>query len=110
MLVPSGYGTFEIIVDGAGPEEIESLIELADERGLAAEDWSANIRMLCKACSEGGLASEHTHDADQTSYRRIGFAALSEIQANEVLQTWLATKPRAKIEEINCMLEPAFIN
>jgi len=110
LLVPSDYGTFEIIVDGVGPEEIESLIDLANERGLAAEDWSANIRMLCKACSEGGLASEHTHDADQTSYRRIGFAALSEIQTNEVLQSWLAAKPQAKIEEIVCLLEPAFIN
>ena len=111
LLIPSEYGTFEIIVEGVRSEDVEALVEQAYERGLAAEDWSANIRMLCKACSEGRPdGGEHTHDADQTSYRRIGFAALSEIQANEVLQSWLAAKPQAKIEEIICLIEPAFIN
>jgi len=111
LLAPSEYGTFEIIIDGVGPEDIERLTELASERGLAAEDWSANIRMLCKACSEGrphGVG--HTHDVDQTSYRRIGFAALSETQAMEILRGWMAARPQAKIEEINCLLEPSFIN
>jgi hypothetical protein len=47
---------------------------------------------------------------DQTDYRRIGFAALSEIQAREILRKWLAEKRMAKIEEIDCLLEPAIIN
>ncbi|MGH9769249.1 MAG: tetratricopeptide repeat protein [Blastocatellia bacterium] len=111
LLTPSEYGTFEIIVAGAGHDEVESLIDLADERGLAAEDWSANIRMRCKACSEGRpYDSSHTHDPEQAGDLRIGFAALSETQVMEILRDWLAARPRAKIEEINCLLEPAFFN
>lgn len=110
LLAPSKYGTFEIIIDGVSAEDIEKLNELAGERGLAAEDWSANIRMICKACSEGRPHNEHTREAVQTNYRRIGFAALSETQAMEILRSWMATRPQAKIEEINCLLKPAFIN
>jgi len=109
LLTPSEYGTFEIIVDGVGEEDVETLTELAAERGLAAEDWSSNLRIICKACSEGSVTSKHTHDPDQTTYRHIGFAALSELQVREILRRWLATRPQAKIEEINCLLDPAFI-
>jgi tetratricopeptide (TPR) repeat protein len=110
LITSSGFGTFEVIVSGVGPEDIESLSDLASERGLAAEDWSSNLRIICRACSEGSLAGKHTHDIEQTDYRRIGFAALSEIQAREILRKWLAEKRLAKIEEIDCLLEPAIIN
>jgi hypothetical protein len=110
LLTASEYGTFEVIVSGAGPEDVEPLAELAAERGLAAEDWSSNLRMVCKACSEGSIDAKHTHHLDQSDYRRIGFAALSEIQAREILRRWQATKPGAKVEEIDCLLEPALIN
>jgi hypothetical protein len=110
LIASSGYGTFEVIVSGAGPEDVELLSDLAAERGLAAEDWSSNLRILCRACSEGSITGKHTHDMDQADYLRIGFAALSEIQAREVLRKWLAEKRMAKIEEIDCLLEPATIN
>jgi Tetratricopeptide repeat len=110
LLAASEYGTFEVTLSGVGPEDVESLAELASERGLAAEDWSSNLRMICRACSEGRLDAKHTHDVDQTNCRRIGFAALSDLQAREILRRWLAAKPLAKIEEIDCLLEPALIN
>jgi hypothetical protein len=110
LIASSEFGTFEVIVSGVGPEDVESLSDLASERGLAAEDWSSNLRIICRACSEGSLAGKHTHDMDQADYRRIGFAALSEIQAREILRKWLAEKRLAKVEEIDCLLEPAIIN
>jgi hypothetical protein len=111
LLATSGYGTFEVIISGVGPEDVESLADLASERGLAAEDWSSNLRMVCRACSEGAIVGKHTHDdIDQTDYRRIGFAAVSEIQTREILRKWLAEKSLAKIEKIDCLLEPAIIN
>lgn len=110
ILTPSEYGTFEVIVSGVGPEDVESLSNLAAEGGLAAEDWSSNLRVICKACSEGGGPGKHTHDIDQPDYRRIGFAAVSEIQTREILRKWLAVKRMAKIVEIDCLLEPAVIN
>jgi hypothetical protein len=111
LLATSGYGTFEVIISGVGPEDVESLADLASERGLAAEDWSSNLRMVCRACAEGSIVGKHTHDdIDQTDYRRIGFAAVSEIQTREILRKWLAEKSLAKIEKIDCLLEPAIIN
>jgi hypothetical protein len=110
LLTASEYGTFEVIVSGVAPEDVESLADLASERGLAAEDWSSNLRIVCKACSEGWLDAKHRHDVDQIDYRRIGFAALSEIQIREILRRWLAEKRLAKIEEIDCLLEPDIIN
>src|SRR5262245_13623626 len=63
QLIASGeFGTFEVIVSGVGPEDVESLSDLASECGLAAEDWSSNLRIICRACSEGSLAGNHTHD------------------------------------------------
>jgi hypothetical protein len=111
LIASSEFGTFEVIVSGVGPEDVELLSDLAAERGLAAEDWSSSIRFICRACSEGSPGKHtHDHDIDQTDYRRIGFAALSEIQAREVLRKWLAEKRMAKIIEIDCLLEPANIN
>lgn len=110
LLTASGYGTFEIIVSGVGPEAVESLAELASERGLAAEDWSSNLRIVCRACSEGNLVGKHTHDMNQSDYLRIGFAAVSEIQTREILRKWLTGKRMAKIENIGCLLEPGIIN
>jgi tetratricopeptide (TPR) repeat protein len=110
LLTPSEYGTFEVIVSGVKPEDIDSLSDLAAEDGLAAEDWSSNLRAICRACSEGRGVGKHTHDIEQTDYRRIGFAAVSEIQTREILRKWLAEKRLAKIEEIDCLLEPAITN
>ena len=110
LIASSEYGTFEVIVSGVGPEDVELLSDLAAEQGLAAEDWSSNLRFICRACSEGSLAGKHTHDTGQTDYLRIGFAAFSEIQAREILRKWLAEKRLAKIEEIDCLLEPGIIN
>jgi tetratricopeptide repeat protein len=110
LLAASGYGTFEVIISGVGPEDVASLSDLASERGLAAEDWSSNLRMICRDCGDGAIAGEHMRDIDQTDYRRIGFAAVSEIQTREILRKWLAEKRMAKIEKIDCLLEPAIIN
>jgi tetratricopeptide (TPR) repeat protein len=110
LLTASEYGTFEVIVSGASPEDVESLSELAAERGLAAEDWSSSLRVIGMACSGGGIAGKRALDIDQSDYRRIGFAALSEIQTREILRRWLAEKRSAKIEGIDCLLEPAIIN
>ncbi len=110
LLTPSEYGTFEIVIAGVGHDEVESLIDLAVERGLGAEDWST-IRMICQACSEGRPDdSEHTHEVEQEGERCIGFAALSETQMSDILREWLAARPWAEVEEINCLLEPAYIN
>src|SRR5262249_5113786 len=65
LLIPSQFGTYEVTIDGAGSDEIEMLVEMTSASGLFAEDWSANIRVLCLACSEGRpFDDKHKHEPD----------------------------------------------
>jgi hypothetical protein len=111
LLHPSEYGTFEVIISGVGPAEIEKLCDQALDCDQAAEDW-AELRHLCRACSEGRpFDSEHTHESENdVIYRRVGFAAQSEARVSYILNGWLARNPQARVEEINCVLTPALIN
>lgn len=111
LLTPSDLGTFEVIIDGADEAAIAALLELADEQKLAAEDWTANTRMICKACSEGRPDDhEHTHAPAPADDRRLAFAATSAAQIEQVLTAWRAQTPQAEVIEINCLLAPAAIN
>lgn len=40
------------LIHGQG-QAADALAELAAARGIAAEDWTTSIEVLCKACSEG---------------------------------------------------------
>jgi tetratricopeptide (TPR) repeat protein len=107
LLEPSDHGTFEALVDGAEDGEIEDLVVVADEAGLAAEDWTM-IRHLCKACSEGRpFGNDHSHPRVVNEARRIGLAALSEFQARQLLNNWLKKHPHAQLIGFKCALQPA---
>jgi tetratricopeptide (TPR) repeat protein len=108
LLAGSEFGTFEALVDGVTAGDVEALTERANELGLAAEDWSANLRMLCRACSEGRpYGADHTHDQNETENRRIAIAAKSEKQARQMLDDWRAKFPRAEVIAFKCLLRPA---
>src|SRR5262249_23260069 len=63
ILLPSEFGTYAVTIDHASTEEIERLSAAFDERGLAAENWQANTRILCRACCEGRpFNAYHKHD------------------------------------------------
>ena len=64
--------------------------ERFEKVGLAAEDWTANVRLLCKACSEGRVHQQHDHDGG-TGWRtkqKFGFAAEPNLVA-ELLDAWM---------------------
>jgi tetratricopeptide (TPR) repeat protein len=58
--------TIELVV--RAPESaIDDLLSLLDSHGVTAENWSANVLNLCRACSEGRVdydAPDHNHHAD----------------------------------------------
>jgi hypothetical protein len=60
----SAVPTIELVV--RAPESaIDALLSLLDRHGITAENWSANILSLCKACSEGRVdydAPGHNHE------------------------------------------------
>lgn len=84
--------------EGAGardPEQcIEELEALADERGLAAEDWSTNLRILCRACSEGRPHAEHDQQRrEREGTHRLAIAARTAEEAQSLLALWQARAP-----------------
>jgi len=110
LLIPSEFGTYTVTVDGATSEEVEVLVELASEKKLFAEDWS-QIRVICKVCSEGHPPElKHEHDRDPKPDRLVTFAAHSEDEVREMLRRWQEKTPNAEIVEVECSLEPAFVN
>lgn len=79
--------TLRADVHGAKPSDFESLVDTFWDGGWAAEDWSASVRMLCKACSEG-LPHDHGEErVDPGRQRLFGFAAPLET-AQGLLNQW----------------------
>lgn len=83
------FTTFVVEVN-AELAAIDSLSEIADEMGGAAEDWSTNTMVLCKECSEG--TPSHLHDVDHANaaHPHVGLAARDEPHAREILSAWNA--------------------
>jgi hypothetical protein len=84
--------TLKAYVHCGAAEDSEALVDLFSDRHFAAEDWSANVRQLCKACSEG-LPDYHDHPQGVISTERtFGFAAPIGL-ARELLEEWRAVSP-----------------
>ena len=93
LLQPSPNATFTLEVSAADPSDIEALEDAFDAGGWRAEDWTANIEVLCKACSEG-TPHEHHDTVDESepaawqASRRLGVSAATEADVHAVLDRW----------------------
>jgi hypothetical protein len=116
ILLPSEFGTYTVTIDFASADELEQLSAAFNDRGLAAENWEANTRVICRACSEGRPFDEqHQHDEAEmnqvaSSGVCLAIAAVSERLVNDILQDWRAKLPYVEIVELACLLEPAKAN
>lgn len=93
LLERSEHRTWAVPVRAPGPADGEELTSAADAAGLAAEDWSGNIRILCAACSAGRPDHHHTHtvaDASWSADREVGVAAPDEATVRSLLDAWVA--------------------
>ena len=93
LFQPSGNATFELEVNAADPGDIQALEDAFDAGGWCVEDWTANIEVLCKACSEGTPHEHHDQaaESDATQWRvgrRLGVSAAVEADVREVLARW----------------------
>jgi hypothetical protein len=75
LLQPSPYPTLATQVPNVGADGLAELTALFDRAGYAAECWTANVQVLCKACSEGS-PDGHTHDEHAAVSGRLGDAEL----------------------------------
>jgi hypothetical protein len=110
LFEPSRFSTYEVSIaveSALGLKELERACDLAS---VEIEDWTANIRNLCRACNEGKPHEGHDTDLKEpTSWsrrRRVGFAALELAALNGVLEAW-AVKPGRRVVEVRCTLEAA---
>lgn len=89
--IPSLQANVRCVTDG----DAEALVDAFDTAHFAAEDWSTNVRQLCKQCSEGTQPThDHTFPAGGEE-RTFGIAAPIGL-ASQVLSTWRAASPATR--------------
>lgn len=89
----SAYGTYEAMLRVGKPEDLAELEALCEALQIECEDWTSNVRVLCRQCSEGRPHEQHDHDrADEWQDRRaVGLAATDETSVRAVLDRWRKT-------------------
>jgi hypothetical protein len=96
LLAASRFATFRAEVDVPGPDDLADLAGSCERAGLAAEDWTATVVSLCKACSEG-LPHDHHRAGEQSNEwnarRVVGLAAEDEAVLQRALDAWVGEQP-----------------
>ncbi|WP_431479475.1 tetratricopeptide repeat protein [Massilia eburnea] len=96
----SKLSTFCMEVQEATEQQMATLEAAFDAAGMPFEDWTSNVRTLCKACSEG-VPHEHADNDDQAPEwnptRLVGVAAVSYEEIAAILDQ-VAGGEQMKIE------------
>jgi hypothetical protein len=113
LFEPSRFSTYEASVEVSSAEEPEALERLYDQAGIRFEDWTASLRNLCRACSEGRPHEGHDHELKESNAwersRRVGFAAEGLDALNEVMKAW-TVQTGCQVSDLRCTLEAAAIH
>jgi tetratricopeptide (TPR) repeat protein len=88
----SGVATLTVEVTCEREEDSAALIELFESNGFGAEDWTANVRNLCKACSEGQPGAHEHPLGPPKKTRTFGIASPQDL-AGELLELWKVAAP-----------------
>lgn len=100
----SNYSTYVLEANIPDQLAIDTLEGLVKDLELSVEDWASNVRLLCKACSEGTPHEQHDQDAEVASEwqpeRQMGFAALHDQALADVLDAWQAAHPEIEIIDV----------
>jgi hypothetical protein len=94
-VVPSEVPTIEVIVRCDNNNDSVALVDAFEAAGFAAEDWTTNVRPLCRSCSES-RADEHIHPiVTRDAERHFGLASPMGI-AMQLLETWQSQSPSTR--------------
>lgn len=107
MLKSSPFSTFVAQIERPGQGEAAGgLAELAAARGLAAEDWTTSVAVLCKACSEGRPHGRHDHSPGAaTGAHRVAIAARGIHEAERLLADWRRQDPSVHVLSVGIVLD-----
>jgi tetratricopeptide (TPR) repeat protein len=85
---PSDVPTVEASISADAVDDLDQLIATIVEAGHAAEDWTRNVRTLCRRCSEGTVHAEHEEEALVTGREHwVGIAA-PLADATAIVRRW----------------------
>lgn len=108
LFEPSRFGTYEASIEVESAEALKELERACESARIEMEDWTANLRNLCKACSEGRPHDGHDQELKQqkawAATRRIGFAAADRESLDSLLKTWTASGKR-ELFQFDCTLK-----
>lgn len=101
----SEHVTFELDLETTTEADITALEQICDDAGMIFEDWTANVRTLCKACSEGRPHEEHDRDAPEapqewTPARRVAVAAMDARAVRTIAMDWASAATGRRVAEI----------
>jgi hypothetical protein len=84
----SGLSTYVLQLRASTADRVASLERVANDAGVTMEDWTANVRSLCRQCSEGIPHDTHDYLPDPTWQveRRIGLAAVDRSQIEALVE------------------------
>lgn len=87
---PSNYSTVIASVRITSDDDLEGLEELFSETPHVFEDWTMNIRTLCKQCSEGEPHDYHDEELAEewASDRTLGIAVADGESINNLFDMW----------------------
>jgi hypothetical protein len=112
LIAPSEYATYEVSIDDATQEEIEALVERFKAAGAMAENWTASMEVLCRACSEGRPHADggHNHGPGEPPAAlgpwRLGIASREEAAARRILDEWrTSVSTAASLHDFRCVLQ-----
>ena len=81
------------VVRAPADEDVDALLAALDDAGLTGEEWAANVRTLCAACSEGSPAGhDHAPGGAGDGDRTIGISG-DPADVEQVLGRWRAGGP-----------------
>lgn len=104
LFKPSDYITFDAHLIAPHSEAINELEAACEAAGVEMEDWTENLQVLCKACSEGRSHEQHDHSPRSDEWqieRRIGFASKDEAKVSAVLEHWEAQDKERRVESVD---------
>jgi len=88
----SVFETRLALVSIEDPSDLDALERVFSESQSSFEDWTANIRTLCRQCSEGRPHEHHDHELEMEwqTERRLGIAAHPTDDVRQLLDRWQA--------------------
>ncbi|HYN99651.1 MAG TPA: tetratricopeptide repeat protein, partial [Actinomycetota bacterium] len=108
LLERSSQSTFLAEIEMGEPSDIDLLARMADDRDMAAEDWSTSVRILCKACSEGLVHDQHDHNIPAVEgLHKVAVAGPDQHAVEGLLAAWREQSTSATILSIDLLLDAA---